>query len=109
MAVQNRGLVKTAVGKAAIIPIPIPKLRDEYILVKTVAVALNPTDWQTLDEKFRPGTTHSLLGCDAAGIVVEVGSKVTKNFKKGDRIFGFAHGGIYTFPFFAVSSMMITC
>ncbi|KUJ08001.1 putative zinc-binding oxidoreductase ToxD [Mollisia scopiformis] len=90
---KNRGLVKTAVGKAAILPIPIPRLRDEYILVKTVAVALNPTDWQTLDERFRPGTTHSLLGCDAAGVVVEVGSKVTKEFRKGDRVFGFSHGG----------------
>ena len=98
MSFQNRGLVKTAVGKAAIKPVPIPRLRDEYILVKTVAVALNPTDWQTVDEKFKPGTTYSLLGCDAAGIVVEVGSKVTKNFKKGDRITGFSHGGIYPFP-----------
>ncbi|CZR61994.1 related to zinc-binding oxidoreductase ToxD [Phialocephala subalpina] len=93
MSLQNRGLVKTAVGKAALQPVPIPKLRPEYILVKTIAVALNPTDWQTVDEKFRPGTMHSLLGCDAAGIVVEVGSKVTKKFEKGDRILGFSHGG----------------
>lgn len=25
---------------------PVPKLRDDYILVKTEAVALNPTDWK---------------------------------------------------------------
>ncbi|KAF8865528.1 putative zinc-binding oxidoreductase ToxD [Acephala macrosclerotiorum] len=93
MSLPNRGLIKTAVGKAALTTIPIPRLRDSYILVKTIAVALNPTDWQTLNEKFRPGTTHSLLGCDAAGIVVEVGSKVTKRFEKGDRVFGFSHGG----------------
>lgn len=24
---------------------PVPKLRPDYILVKTVAIALNPTDW----------------------------------------------------------------
>lgn len=24
---------------------PVPKLRPDYILVKVVAVALNPTDW----------------------------------------------------------------
>jgi NADPH:quinone reductase-like Zn-dependent oxidoreductase len=33
------------------------------------------------------------IGCDYAGIVEEVGSKVTKPFKKGDRVCGFAHGG----------------
>ena len=37
-----------------------------------------------------PGCT---LGCDYSGVVEEVGSKVTKNWAKGDRIAGFAHGG----------------
>jgi NADPH:quinone reductase-like Zn-dependent oxidoreductase len=30
---------------------------------------------------------------DYAGVVEEVGSKVTKPFKKGDRVAGFVHGG----------------
>jgi NADPH:quinone reductase-like Zn-dependent oxidoreductase len=97
MALQNRGIVKTAQGKAILTSIPVPKLRDDYILVKTVAVAINPTDWQTLDEAFQPGTTHTLLGCDSAGIVVEVGKNVTRDFKPGDRIVSMAHGGPY-FP-----------
>ena len=58
-------------------------------------MALNPTDWQTLDEVPKVGVEYSLLGCDAAGIVVEVGSEVTKDFKVGDRIAGMAHGGTY--------------
>lgn len=33
------------------------------------------------------------IGCDYAGIVEEVGSAVTKPFKKGTRVSGFAHGG----------------
>jgi NADPH:quinone reductase-like Zn-dependent oxidoreductase len=33
------------------------------------------------------------IGCDAAGIVEEVGGKVTKSLKKGDRVTGFVHGG----------------
>lgn len=33
------------------------------------------------------------LGCDYSGIVEEVGSKVEKQWKKGDRIAGFCHGG----------------
>jgi NADPH:quinone reductase-like Zn-dependent oxidoreductase len=84
--------VKVARHEARLEEIPIPRLRDDYILVKTIAVALNPADWQDLDEPFRPGTTRSLLGIDAAGIVIEVGKSVTKSFKKGDRIAGCSHG-----------------
>ena len=99
MTPQNRGLIKTEIGKADVTTIPIPRLRDDYILVKTVAVALNPTDWQTLDEKPKPGTSYSVLGCDAAGIVIEVGKGVTKSFKKGDRIAGGSHGGEFPYLF----------
>ncbi|KAF4625591.1 hypothetical protein G7Y89_g12576 [Cudoniella acicularis] len=93
MVTQNRGVVKLAVGKAGVKPIPIPTLRPDYILVKTIAVALNPTDWQTVDENFTFEAKQTLLGCDAAGIVVEVGENVTKDFKPGDRVAGMAHGG----------------
>ncbi|KAK9351747.1 chaperonin 10-like protein [Lipomyces doorenjongii] len=68
---------------------PLPTLRDDYILVQTVAVALNPTDWKTIDFLSSPG---ALVGCDYAGIVKAVGKAVTKVFKEGDRVCGFAHG-----------------
>lgn len=68
---------------------PIPSLRDDYIRVKTVAVALNPTDWKHIDFLAPRGV---IVGCDYAGIVEEVGPKVKKQFKKGDRICGFVHG-----------------
>ncbi|QGA21042.1 hypothetical protein EYB26_008752 [Talaromyces marneffei] len=70
---------------------PVPKLRDDYILVKPVAIALNPTDWK--HAAFGLAAEGGLLGCDFAGIVEEVGSKVTKKWQKGDRIAGVAHGG----------------
>lgn len=69
---------------------PIPKLRDDYILVKTVAVGLNPTDWKHVD--FLVKEAGPLVGCDYAGIVEAVGPAVTKPFKKGDRVCGVAHG-----------------
>lgn len=68
---------------------PLPTLRDDYILVKTVSVAINPTDWKHVEYLAPPGV---LVGCDYAGIVEEVGKAVKKPFKKGDRICGFAHG-----------------
>lgn len=67
----------------------IPKLRDDYILVKTHSVALNPTDWKHIAFLAPPGVT---VGCDYAGTVEEVGKDVKKPFKKGDRVCGFTHG-----------------
>lgn len=33
-----------------------------------------------------------ILGCDFAGVVEEIGPGISKKWKKGDRIAGFAHG-----------------
>jgi NADPH:quinone reductase-like Zn-dependent oxidoreductase len=93
---SNRGIIKTAVGKAILSTIPFPRVRDGYLLVKTIAVALNPTDWQTVDETNPPSTPPLLLGCDAAGIVLEVGKGVRKHWKKGDRVACVAHGGLFS-------------
>lgn len=90
MAGENFGLVRQGTGRSVLQRIPIPQLRDDYILVRTVAVALNPTDWTTLDA---PGDDGTIVGCDYAGIVEQVGPAVTKIFKKGDRVAGFGHGG----------------
>ncbi|KAJ5290069.1 uncharacterized protein N7443_010322 [Penicillium atrosanguineum] len=68
----------------------IPTLRDDYVLVKTVSVGLNPTDWKHVEYLSPPGV---LLGCDFAGTVEAVGKNVKKPWKKGDRICGFTHGG----------------
>lgn len=74
----------------------LPNLRDDYVLIKTVAVALNPTDWKHV--AFGLAAEEGLLGCDFAGIVQEVGPKVTRAWKKGDRVLGVAHGGNYLQP-----------
>lgn len=68
---------------------PLPVVRDDYILVKTEAVALNPTDWKHVAFLAPPGV---LVGCDYAGVVQEIGKDVKKSFKKGDRVCGFVHG-----------------
>jgi NADPH:quinone reductase-like Zn-dependent oxidoreductase len=79
-------------GQAGVVTdAPIPKLPSpEWILIKTVAVALNPTDWKHVESMSE--STKATVGCDFAGVVEEVGSAVTKSFKKGDRVAGFVHG-----------------
>lgn len=86
----QKAVVVTAPKQANVVSDrPRPALRDDYILVKTVSVALNPTDWKHIEYLAPPGV---LVGCDYSGIVEEVGKAVRKPFKKGDRICGFAHG-----------------
>ncbi|KAH7142193.1 chaperonin 10-like protein [Dactylonectria macrodidyma] len=68
----------------------VPALRDDCILVRPVAVALNPTDWRHID--YRRAKDNCILGCDYAGVVEAVGRTVNKTWKRGDRIFGCAHG-----------------
>ena len=91
VTMRNFGLIRADTGTAVLREIPIPELRPGYILVSTVAVALNPTDWTSLDAVGDPGT---IVGCDYAGIVEQVGSEGSNRFKKGDRIAGLAHGGM---------------
>ena len=86
---SNHAIVIKQAGEAEIREVTVPKLRDDYINVKVHAVALNPTDWKHVDYLASPGAR---VGCDYAGVVVEVGRNVIKNFKKGDRVSGFCHG-----------------
>ncbi|KAM5381177.1 hypothetical protein ACJZ2D_003093 [Fusarium nematophilum] len=91
---QNQALRVISAGDAQIVDESIPELpADDYILVKTTAVAVNPTDYKHADFAHLVPCVGSRLGCDYAGIVVEVGSSVTKDFKKGDRICGPVNGG----------------
>jgi NADPH:quinone reductase-like Zn-dependent oxidoreductase len=92
MATKNRGLIKQKLGGGLIVAdIPIPKLRDDYLLVRTVAVALNPADWQNAEGS---SPINLLNGHYYAGIIEAVGKNVHKSFKKGDRVCGVAHGGM---------------
>ena len=71
--------------------VPLPSLRDDFILVRTEYVALNPTDFMHIDQQASPG---AIVGCDYSGVVEEVGKAVTNNLKKGDRVAGFVHGSM---------------
>lgn len=69
--------------------LPRPSLRDDELLVRVHAVGLNPIDTMIPKGSFRPVLPFTLpatLGSDLAGVVVEVGRRVTR-FKPGDAIF----------------------
>ncbi|CAM1507341.1 Fc.00g069820.m01.CDS01 [Cosmosporella sp. VM-42] len=80
-------------GFVQIVPVDYPTLpADDYIIVKTMAVGLNPTDWKHIDSTGVFSCVGCTVGCDYAGIVEKVGPGVVKRFKKGDRIAGVVNG-----------------
>lgn len=69
--------------------VPQPELQPDELLVEVHAVGLNPIDNMIPAGTFKPILHFRLpatLGSDVAGIVVDVGSRVTR-FKRGDAIF----------------------
>lgn len=63
------------------------------LLIEIKAAGVNPIDTKLRSNgTYYPDRMPAILGCDAAGIVVEVGSKVER-FKPGDEVYYF-YGGI---------------
>lgn len=75
--------------------LPIPKPKPQEILIQTKACGLNRPDLLQSKGLYPPpkGVTD-ILGLEASGIVVEVGSMVTE-FKPGDFVFGLLPGGAF--------------
>ncbi|MED6213285.1 hypothetical protein PIB30_091706 [Stylosanthes scabra] len=69
--------------------VAVPDVKEDQVLVKVLAAALNPVDGKRRQGKFK--ATDSPLptvpGYDVAGVVVKVGSEV-KDFKVGDEVYG---------------------
>lgn len=86
-----KAIIQSSLGTASLVyDFPVPKIQDDQILVKTVAVAVNPIDWMKIDGFPAIGAKQ---GHDYSGIVLEVGAKVTRGFQKGDRVCGYVRGG----------------
>lgn len=79
-------------GSAAIIDSPPPKLREGLILVKTTAVAVNPSDWKHIDFMWVGDPTGTRPGLDYAGIILDIGPGVEKDLRIGDRVCGICNG-----------------
>ncbi|KAI1338961.1 quinone reductase [Xylariaceae sp. FL0016] len=82
--------------KAAMVPEPGAKtvvqdrslapLGKDEVAIKITATAINPVDWKIRDYKFFLTEFPAVLGSDAAGEIVAVGSEVS-GFAEGDRVF----------------------
>ncbi|KUJ21629.1 oxidoreductase [Mollisia scopiformis] len=77
------------------------------IVIKTAAVAINPAD--IICQKLGIIIPHypAILGCDAAGTIIALGSSIPPSFKIGDRVLGNARpdkpllpSGIYKYSAF---------
>lgn len=89
----NMGLNKPRGPGCEVRDVPKPTIEPHEILVRVRAVALNPTDFKHADIVSPP---NSILGCDYAGEVVEIGAQAPGNWAMGDRVAGAIHGGLYS-------------
>ncbi|KAI0723808.1 GroES-like protein [Cerioporus squamosus] len=71
---------------------PVPEVREGDILVKTVAVAQNPTDWKFVH--LGRANIGSVSGCDWSGYVVKTGKGVTSP-TVGQHVAGFVMGSTF--------------
>jgi len=70
---------------------PVPG--EKQILVQSMVTGINPVDGMMQGYGLLVTSWPIVLGCDASGIVVDVGAKVAK-FKKGDAVFGCTRLGV---------------
>jgi NADPH:quinone reductase len=66
------------------VPVPEPSSRD--LLVQVKAVSVNPVDTKVRRRSKPEASEYKILGWDAAGVVVRVGSDVT-SFRDGDEVY----------------------
>ncbi|OMO69715.1 Alcohol dehydrogenase superfamily, zinc-type [Corchorus olitorius] len=69
--------------------VSVPQVKEDQVLIKVVAAALNPVDFKRMIGLFKASDPPLpvVAGYDVAGIVVKVGSKANK-FKEGDEVYG---------------------
>jgi len=82
------------VDKLELRELPEPKVGPNQIKVRMAAASINPVDWKQRSghaRAFMPLTFPALLGRDASGQVIDVGSGVTA-FQIGDRVLGRVNG-----------------
>ncbi|GAW16228.1 hypothetical protein ANO14919_056510 [Xylariales sp. No.14919] len=85
LPLTQSAIVANATGDLVVAhDIPLPELKPDVMLIRTVAVAVNPADVKMTGSMAVAGCT---AGCDCAGIVLAIGSDVpVGRFAVGDRV-----------------------
>lgn len=74
------------------VPLTVSHIEPHQLLVKNLAVAINPCDWKMPTKFPSPGAR---VGCDLYGIVLAIGPQAAKmrpDIKLGDKVAGAIHG-----------------
>lgn len=82
---ERERLVSRPVRLNAKICVTIPQPKDDEVLIKVTAAAINPVDWKIRDWGIFVDEFPAIVGSDAAGVIVKAGSSV-QNVKEGDRV-----------------------
>ncbi|KAF5578722.1 toxD [Fusarium pseudoanthophilum] len=88
----TKALVNIRPGHAEVHDIPVPELEPSYIRVRPTSWAINPDDAYHLGLEGEESCPGTVIGTDYAGVVVEVGPGVERDFEAGDRIAGVVVG-----------------
>jgi NADPH:quinone reductase-like Zn-dependent oxidoreductase len=100
-------LIPSATAQLEVGEVPYPELGEDELIIKNYVVAVNPVDWKIQSSASSFNLTYpTILGEDAAGEVLEVGSSLKDKFKVGDRVMshtfglgkGLAYGGFQLYP-----------
>ena len=86
-------------GELKLEEVPNPSVRGNEALVRVRAAGVNPFDWKFREGYFKdwiPATFPLTLGVDFAGDIAQAG-KDARDFKVGDKVFGFASGSYSEF------------
>lgn len=85
-AKQTALVVPVAYAPFEIQEIDVPKPGAGQVLVRAESVGLNPADWAIREYDFFKSSYPLILGCEAAGTVLEVGENVT-SIAVGDKVY----------------------
>jgi len=92
-----------------LLTLPIPKLEPYEVLVEVMAIGINPVDCKVRKHATKVSETNPIVpGYDAAGVIVAIGSDVTK-FDIGDEVYyagNLRKQGTYA-PYHAIDSRVI--
>jgi NADPH:quinone reductase-like Zn-dependent oxidoreductase len=86
---SNYGEVRDVLTLRDDVPVP-ETLSSEQILVRVNAASINPVDWKLLNGNLSILSRYTFPhtpGHDVAGVVVSIGSAVTR-FQVGDKVYG---------------------